>query len=129
MIYKVTLNGKLYQVEVEKGEAIMLDVSAAPAAAAAPAAPPLAVTPDATSSAPPAVAPAGGEVISAPLPGTVLDLKVTQGQAVVKGQLLLVIEAMKMENEILSPRDGTVLQVVCEKGGSVNTGSPLIVLT
>ena len=131
MIYKVTLNGKLYQVEVEKGEAILLDVSevaaiAAPAAPVAPAAAPVAAAPVAAA---PAVALAAGEVVSAPLPGTVLEIKATVGQAVKKGQLLLIIEAMKMENEILAPRDGTVSQIVCEKSKSVNTGDPLVVLS
>ena len=126
MIYKVTLNGKLYEVEVEK--------VAQTSPISSPVAPPKAV-PVAPSNAAPAAAPAAapvaaaeGEVIFAPLPGTVLEIKVAAGQAVTRGQLLLTIEAMKMENDILAPRDCTVSQIVCEKGGNVDTGAPLIVL-
>jgi glutaconyl-CoA decarboxylase len=125
MTYKVTLNAKVYEVEVEKGEAIIVDVAeltaAAPvvAAAPAPAAAPV-----------PAAAPgvAAGEVIAAPLPGTVLEIKVSAGQTVKKGQALFIIEAMKMENEIPAPRDGTIAQIVADKGSAVVTGSPLAVL-
>ena len=124
MIYKVTLNGKVYKVEVEKGEALLLDVSSVPVVTAPP--PTVAAAPVSAAAAPSAVT--GGEVISAPLPGTVLELKVAVGQTVAKGQVLLIIEAMKMENEIFAPRDGTVSQVTCEKGGNVNTGEPLVVL-
>ena len=62
------------------------------------------------------------------MPGAILRVEVTQGQAVKAGDLLVVLEAMKMENEILSPRDGTVAQIVVQKGSTVETGSPLIVL-
>ena len=62
------------------------------------------------------------------MPGAVLRVEVTQGQAVKSGQLLLVMEAMKMENEILAPRDGTVAQILVQKGTSVDTGTPLLVL-
>ncbi len=127
MKYQVTLAGKVYEVEVEHGEAILVDVAdvavaapvvAAPVAvAAAPAAAPVA-----------AVATAAGEAVSAPMPGTILKVNVQNGQAVKKGALLLVLEAMKMENEIMSPRDGSVAQVVASKGQSVNTGDALIVL-
>ena len=111
MKYKVTLNGKTYEVEVEEGKAILLDEyeAYAPAPAAA------AVT-------------AAGETVEAPMPGAILRVEVTQGQAVKAGDLLVVLEAMKMENEILSPRDGTVAQIVVQKGSTVETGSPLIVL-
>ena len=121
MIYKVNLNGKTFEVEVEKGEAVLMDVSSVSAAPAQ-----VVTAAPATPAAPPAAA--GGESIFSPLPGVVLELKTAPGQTVTKGQVLLVIEAMKMENEILAPRDGTVLQVACEKGGSVNTGDLLIVL-
>ena len=131
MIYKVTLNEKVYTVEVEKGDAILLDVSSAPVSTAQPPVAPAATSAVAAPVVPATAAPAaiaGGEVIPAPLPGTVLDMKVATGQAVTKGQVLLIIEAMKMENEIFAPRDGVVAQVVCEKGSSVNTGEPLVVL-
>ena len=63
------------------------------------------------------------------MPGNVLRIEVTQGAAVKKGQLLLILEAMKMENEIVAPRDGTIAQIVTSKGAVVETGTPLIVLS
>ena len=71
---------------------------------------------------------AAGEAINAPMPGTILKVNVTQGQAVKAGTVLCVLEAMKMENEIMAPKDGTVAQVVVAKGASVNTGDALVVL-
>lgn len=129
MKYKVTLNGTTYEVEVEKGEAILVDeyVAAAPAPAAAP----VAAAPAAAAPAPAAAAPAAtaaGEQITAPMPGTILSVKVAQGDAVKAGQILVILEAMKMENEIVAPRDGTVAQVVVAQGASVDTGAPLVVL-
>ena len=128
--YKVPLNGKTYEIEVEKGEAIVKAEydAAAPAAApvAAPAAPAASAAPAA-----PAAAPAvtgAGEVVTSPLPGTVLDIKVQAGAAVQKGQLVAVIEAMKMENEILAPKAGTVSQIVASKGATVESGAPLLVI-
>ncbi len=128
MKYKVTLNGRTYEVEVEAGKAMLLDeyeafTPAPPAPAAAPAAAPAPAVPAA-----PAVT-AAGETVASPMPGTVLRVEVTQGAAVKSGQLLLVLEAMKMENEILAPHDGTVAQIVAQKGATVETGSPLIVLS
>ena len=126
--YKVTLNGKTYEIEVEQGEAIVQAEYDAMAPAAAPA--PVAAAPTAA----PAAAPAApqvtgaGEAVTSPLPGTVLDIKVQAGAAVKKGQLLVVIEAMKMENEILAPKDGTVSQIVASKGATVDSGAPLLVI-
>lgn len=128
MKYKVTLNGTTYEVEVEKGEAILVDEYAA--VAPAPAAP-VAAAPAATPAPAPAAAPAAtaaGEQITAPMPGTILSVKVKQGDAVKAGQILVILEAMKMENEIVAPRDGTVAQVVVAQGASVDTGAPLVVL-
>ena len=133
MRYKINLKGKIYEVEVEKGEAMLIDeyeakAPAVPAAASAPAAAPAAPAAPAAAAAPAPAAIAAGETVNAPLPGTVLDVKVAAGDAVKKGQVLLVIEAMKMENEVLASSDGTVKQVVVSKGQSVKTGDPLVVL-
>ncbi len=132
MKYKVTLNDKTYEVVVERGEAILVDeYAAAPAPApvpvAAPAAP-AAPAPAAAPAAPAAPAVAGGEPVAAPMPGTILDIKVKAGDSVKSGQLIAILEAMKMENEIFCPRDGVVAQVVATKGSSVDTGAPIIVL-
>ena len=133
MKYLVTLNGKTYEVEVEHGEAMLLDEydAAAPAgkAPATPAAPQAPAAPaPAAESAPAAPVVAGGEVVSAPMPGTIVKVNVEAGHAVKSGDVLVVLEAMKMENEIMAPRDGTVRQVVTQKGAKVDTGSPLVVL-
>ena len=130
MKYKVTLNGKTYEVEVEEGKAILLDEYEAYAPAPTAPAAPVAAAPAAAAPAAPAAAAvtAAGETVEAPMPGAILRVEVTQGQAVKAGDLLVVLEAMKMENEILSPRDGTVAQIVVQKGSTVETGSPLIVL-
>ncbi|MBQ3048935.1 MAG: biotin/lipoyl-binding protein [Oscillospiraceae bacterium] len=130
MIYKVTLNGKTYEVEVEMDKAMIVDEyeAYAPAAPAAPAAAPVSAP---AAPAAPAAAPAptaGGDAVESPMPGTVLKVIVTAGQAVKKGDVLVILEAMKMENEIVSPRDGTVAQIVAAQGATVNTGSPLVVL-
>ena len=131
MKYKVTLNGRTYEVEVEKGQAMLTDEyeAFAPAPAAPAAAPVAAPAPaPAPAAAPAAAVTAAGESVNAPMPGAVLRVEVTQGQAVKSGQLLLVMEAMKMENEILAPRDGTVAQILVQKGTAVDTGTPLLVL-
>ena len=132
MKYKVTLNNRVYEVEVEAGKAMLLDeyevaapAAPAPVVAAAPVAAPVAA-PAAAPAAP--VATAAGEAVTAPMPGTLLKVNVTQGQAVKEGALLCVLEAMKMENEIMAPKAGTVTQVVTSKGASVNTGDALIVI-
>ncbi len=133
MKYKVTLNGRTYEVEVEAGKAMLTDeyeaFAPAPAAPAAPAPAASAAAPAAAPAAPAASAvTAAGEPVESPMPGTILRVEVAQGAAVKEGQLLVVLEAMKMENEILAPKDGTVAQVVVQKGSHVETGSPLIVL-
>ncbi len=132
MKYKVTLNSKVYEVEVEEGTAMLVDEYEAymPAPAPAPvAAAPVPAAAPAPAPAPAAAPQAAGEVVASPLPGTVLQVKVSAGEAVKAGQLLLIIEAMKMENEVLAPRDGTVAQIVAAKGATVNTGDALVVLS
>ena len=130
MKYKVTLNGRTYEVEVEAGKAMLLDEyeAIAPAAPAAPAAAPVAAPAAAPAAAAAPAVTGAGEPVNAPMPGTILKVNVTQGQAVKAGTLLCVLEAMKMENEIMAPKDGTVTQVVVTKGASVNTGDALVVL-
>ena len=133
MKYKVTLKGRTYEVEVEAGEAIRLDeyeaiAPSAPAAAPAAAAPAAAPAP-AAAAAPAAPAVTGaGDPVNAPMPGNILKVNVSQGQAVKSGDVLCVLEAMKMENEIMAPKDGTVTQVLVSKGSTVDTGAPLVVI-
>ena len=129
MKYKVTLNGRTYEVEVEAGKAMLLDEYEAIVPAAAPvAAPAAAPAAPAAPAASPAAALAAGEVVKAPMPGVVLKVQVQQGQAVKAGQVLIILEAMKMENEIVAPKDGTVAQIVAAKGATVESGAPLVVL-
>ena len=117
--YRVTVNGTAYEIELEEL------TGAAPAPAAATAAPAPAPAPAAPAA--PAV-PAGGEQITAPMPGTILTVNVAQGQAVKKGDVLMILEAMKMENEIMCPRDGTVASVNTSKGAAVESGTLLCVI-
>ena len=132
MKYKVTLNGRTYEIEVEAGKAMLLDeyeaiVPSAPAAApVAVAAAPVAAAPAAAPAA--AAAPVAGEAVTAPMPGNILKVNVTAGQAVKEGDLLVVLEAMKMENEIFAPKSGTVAQVLVQKGSTVDTGATMVVL-
>ena len=139
MKYIVTLNGKRYEVEVEDAQATLLQVTdatnpAQPAPTPAPAPEP---TPTPTPAPTPAPAPtsapsqpqAAGEAVKAPMPGTIVSVKVSQGEAVAKGQVLVVLEAMKMENEISSPRAGTVAQILVSQGSSVQTDATLLILS
>ncbi len=132
MKYIVTLNGKNYEVSVEKGEAILENITdapvmvpVAPVAAAAPVAAPAPAAP----AAPAPVAAAAGTRVDAPMPGSVIDIKVAQGAAVKEGDVVVILEAMKMENEITAPKDGTVAQIAVDKGKQVNTGDLLFVIS
>lgn len=127
MKYKVTLNNRVYEVEVEKGQAMLIDEydAVAPAAPAAPTAVPAA---PAAPAAVPAAALASGEVVKAPMPGNILKINVAPGQKVEEGDVLIVLEAMKMENEIVATKSGTVAQVAVSKGAVVETGAPLVVI-
>ena len=130
MKYRITLNEHTYEVEVEVCEPMALAEfqSIAPAQAATPVATPAA---EASPAAAPAAAPVvtgTGAAVSAPMPGTILKVAVEKGQAVKEGQLLVILEAMKMENEILSPKNGTITQVLVQKGVAVNTGDPLVMI-
>ena len=108
--YRVTVNGTAYEIELEE----LTGSAPAPAAAApAPA---------------PAAAPAGGEQVTSPMPGTILDVKVSQGASVKKGDVLMILEAMKMENEIMCPCDGKVASINTSKGAAVESGTLLCVI-
>ena len=118
--YRITVNGKTYEVTVEEtgasAPAAPVAQTAAPAPAPAPAA-----------AAAPSV-PAGAEKVTAPMPGTVLAVKVSVGQAVKKGETVVLLEAMKMENEIPAPRDGVIASIAVNKGASVQSGDLLLSL-
>lgn len=139
MKYTATLNGKQYEVELERidayepmpryGEA----PAAAPAPVAAPAAPAPAPAPAVPAPAPAAPAPAaapaaGATTVEAPMPGKILNIKVSAGQAVKFGETVIVMEAMKMETEIVAPADGTVAQILVKAGDAVDTGAALVTL-
>ncbi len=124
--YKVTVNGQSYDVGVEE-----LGSAGAPVQTVAPvqqAAAPVMQAPAPVNVAPVAAAPSGpvSSTVKAPMPGTVLSLKAAVGQAVKRGDVLLILEAMKMENEITSPSDGTVAAFRVQAGSTVNTGDPMV---
>ena len=113
--YRVTVNGTVYEIELEEL------TGAAPAPAAAPAAAP-------APAAPAAAAPASGEQVTSPMPGNILAVNVAAGDTVKRGQVLMVLEAMKMENEIMCPCDGRVVSVNTSKGATVESGTLLCVI-
>lgn len=126
---KVTVNGTVYDVQVEEVDAASAPAQPAAAAAQKPAAAPAAPAPTEQKPAvPKAAPPAGGETITSPMPGTIVDICVEPGREVKKGDKLVVLEAMKMENEIMAPHDAKVAAVMVDKGDSVETGAPLVSL-
>ena len=145
MKYVATINGKKYEVEVEKLEAYkspdrngvaapvapVLPASAPvqrPAAPAPVAAAPAPAPASAAAPAPKAAAPAGATTVEAPMPGKILNIKVSEGQAVKFGEVVVIMEAMKMETEIVAPADGTVSKILVKAGDSVDTGAALVAL-
>ena len=123
--YTITVNGNVYEVTVEEGftGAASAPKAAAPAPTAAPAAAPKAAPAPAA-----APAAAGSVAVTAPMPGKILGVKASAGQAVKRGQVLLILEAMKMENEIVAPQDGTVASINVAVGDSVEPGATLATL-
>lgn len=123
--FMITVNGATYEVDVEEvgGAQTAAPVRAAAPVAAAPAAPVKAAAPAAAPT-----ATAAGESVKAPMPGNILDVKVKVGDTVKQGDALVVLEAMKMENDIPAPHDGKVVQVCVQKGATVNAGDALVVL-
>ena len=127
--YTITVNGTPYNVTVEEGAGA--PVAAAPVTAAAPAPAPAAAPAPAPAAAPKAAAPqgsAGSVKVEAPMPGTILDVKVSVGDSVSSGSVLCILEAMKMENEIVAPQDGTVASINVAKSDSVEAGQVIITL-
>ena len=117
--YNITVNGNTYEVYVEETDgAFTAPVASAPVAAPT-------AAPAAKAAAPKAAAPAGANKVTAPMPGTILQVKVSQGQSVKKGDVICVLEAMKMENDIPAPCDGVIASINVQKGASVNAGDVL----
>ena len=117
--YRITVNGVAYDVAVEEmGEGAAASTPA-PAAAPKPAAP---------KAAPAAAAGAGAIKINSPMPGNILSVKASAGQAVKRGDVLMILEAMKMENEICAPQDGTIASVQVSAGDSVESGDVLVTM-
>ena len=137
MKYNVTLNGKIYEDDVTESDAVVTGITQVPVAVAAPAVAPVAIAPVAAPEAPaeapaaaPAVAPvsADGTQVKAPMPGTILAVKKNVGEAVKAGDVIVVLEAMKMENDIVAPCDGTVKSINAPKGSTVNTDDVIAVI-
>ena len=134
--YNVTVNGTTYEVCVEEvGSVASAQAPAyvpvqAPAPVVAPAQPQAPAQPAPTPAAAPAPAPAaaGRTTVNAPMPGTILDIKVSQGASVKKGDVICVLEAMKMENDIPAPQDGVIASINVQKGASVSSGQVLVTL-
>ena len=119
---QVNVNGADYQVELENAPA------SAPAAAAPAAAAPAAATPAPAAPAAPKAPAGAGEKVNSPLPGVIVEVSVKEGQAVKSGQKVAVLEAMKMENEISAPKDGTITAIHVNKGDSILEGAPIVTI-
>ena len=127
MKYEISLGGRTYEVEVELAAPMkMAEFQAYAPAAPAPVAEAAPVAAPAAAAAP--VVTGAGETVDSPMPGNILKVNVSQGQAVKEGDVLVILEAMKMENEIMAPKSGTVTQVLVTKGSTVDTGAPLVVI-
>ncbi len=123
--YNVTVNGTAYEITLEVVDAAEVNTTAPVVTPAATPAPVAAPAPAPA----PVVAPAGsGETVSSPMPGTILAVNVQNGSTVKKGDVLMILEAMKMENEIMAPCDGTIASVSVTKGAAVDTGAVLCVI-
>lgn len=120
--YTITVNGTPYNVTVEEG------ISSAPAPVAAAPAPAAAAAPAPQPKVAPAPQSAGGISVDAPMPGNILDVKTSVGASVKAGEVLVILEAMKMENEIVAPQDGTVASVNVNKGDTVDAGQTIVTL-
>ena len=123
MKFELTLNGRVYEVEVELAEPMLMQEFQA--YVPEPTAPVVEAVATAPSPAVPSVT-GEGECVASPMPGNILKVNVVPGQTVKEGDVLVILEAMKMENEILAPKNGTVTQVAVTKGATVETGAPLV---
>lgn len=137
MKYNVTLNGKIYEVDVTESDAVVTGVSQVPVGAVVAPAPvvaaPVAAPAEAPAEAPaapaaPAPVSTDGTQVKAPMPGTILSVKKNVGDAVKAGDVIVVLEAMKMENDIVAPCDGTIKSINAPKGTTVNTDDVLAVI-
>lgn len=128
--FRVAVNGTTYEVDIEE----ITDTGGGTTATSAPPAAQPAARPAPAPAAPvrksaaPAPAENGGGVVVAQMPGTIVAIRVSQGEEVKRGQTLVILEAMKMENEVVAPHDGKVLEIKVEKDGSVNAGDVLVIL-
>lgn len=125
MKYEVFLNNKKYEIEVDESSVALTGVSSVAAPVSAPATP-VAAPAQTPVSAP--VASANGTSVPSPMPGTILSINVTNGQSVKSGDVLIVLEAMKMENDIVAPCDGVVKQILVTKGSTVDTDQTLVII-
>lgn len=125
--YNITVNGKTYEVDVEE-VGVGSSQSSRPQAVQTQAQPTAKAAPVSPAKLDSAKAPSGGSMVNAPMPGTIFEVRANVGEQVKKGDILLILEAMKMENEIMAPHDGVVSHIHISKGSSVSSGDPLVTL-